>query len=84
MPQGFGAEIKITVTGNGVPNTGVGLQLNGLPPNSSVDYGQAASGSLTATVVTTSQTPVGSYPITIVGMAGSVQQSTSVMLNVTK
>jgi len=84
VPQGYGAEIKITVTGNGVPNGGVGLQLNGLPPNSSVAYGQAASGSLTATVVTTSQTPLGSYPITITGIAGTVQQSTSVTINVTK
>jgi hypothetical protein len=84
VPQGYGAEIKIKVTGNGVPNGGVALQLNGLPPNSSIGYGQAASGALTATVVTTSQTPLGSYPITIVGMAGTVQQSTTVTLNVTQ
>jgi hypothetical protein len=81
--QGYNAEFKISVTGSGGLTGGVALQVGGFPPNTSTSYGQAASGALTMTIATTALTPIGSYPITITGSAGSVQQSVGVTLTVT-
>jgi hypothetical protein len=84
VPQGYSAVFKISVAGSGGLNGGVALQISGLPPNTSTAYGEAASGSLTMTVATTKLTATGSYPITIVGTSGSLQQSVGVTLSVTK
>lgn len=84
VPQGYSGVIRISVTSNGSVPGGVALQVSGLPPNTSAAYGEAASGALTLTVATTKLTPTGSYPITITGISGSLQQSTSVTLNVTQ
>jgi subtilisin family serine protease len=83
VPQGYNAVFKISVTGTGSLASGVALQVNGFPPNTSTVYGEAASGALTMTVATTTLTPAGSYPITIVGSSGSQQQSVGVTLTVT-
>jgi hypothetical protein len=83
VPQGYSGVIKVSVVGNGSVPGGVALQVNGLPPNTTAAYGQAASGALTMTVATTKLTPLGSYPITITGILGSVQQSATATLNVT-
>jgi len=82
VQQGYSGEIRISVSGNGSVPGGVALQVSGLPPNSTASYGQSASGALTMTVATTKLTPVGSYPIAITGILGSVQQSASSTLNV--
>jgi subtilisin family serine protease len=82
VPQGYSGVIKISVTGNGSLPGGVALQVTGLPPNTSAAYGEAASGSLTLTVATSGLTPIGSYPITVTGISGSLQESASVTLNV--
>ncbi len=81
--QGYNGQFKISVASTGTVPGGVALQVSGMPPNTSTSYGQAASGSLTMTVATTALTPVGSYPITIMGIAGTQQQSVSVTMSVT-
>jgi subtilisin family serine protease len=82
--QGSSALFKVTVTSSGGFTGNVALQVNGIPPNSSVSYGEAASGSLTMNVATTMLTPAGSYPIGIVGTSGGLTESAAVTLNVTQ
>ena len=82
--QGSIAMYKVTVASSGGFTGNVTLQVNGVPPNSSVSYGVAASGSLTMNVATTRLTPVGSYPISIVGMSSGLTESAGITLNVTQ
>jgi len=80
--QGSTALFKVSVAGSGGFSGTVGLQVNGLPPNSSLSYGEAASGSLTMNVATTALTPLGSYPISIVGTAAGITETANVTLSV--
>ena len=82
--QGVSAVVRISAAGTNGFTGSVALQISGLPPNTSAAYGQGATGSLTLTVATTKLTPVGSYPVTITGTAGTLQQSSTVTINVTK
>jgi subtilisin family serine protease len=81
--QGAIALYKVTVTSAGGFAGNVALQVNGFPPDSSVSYGIAASGSLTMNVATTKLTPTGSYPISIAGTSSGLTESAAVTLNVT-
>jgi len=82
--QGSSALFKVAVTSSGGFTGNVALQVNGIPPNSSVSYGIAASGSLTMNVATSGLTPVGSYPISLVGTSEGLTESAAVTLNVTQ
>jgi len=82
--QGYSGVVKISAAATSGFTGGVTLQVAGIPPYSSVSWGQAASGSLTMTVTTTKLTPVGPYPITITGTAGALHQQVAVTVNVTK
>ena len=81
--QGYNAAFKIAVVSTGSLGQGVALQISGLPPHSSASYCLVGSGSLTMKVATTTLTPAGSYPITIVGTSGALWQSVGVTLTVT-
>ena len=69
-------------------NSSIALSASGLPSGATVSFNPSmitapGSGSAIMTVSVASNTPVGSYPITITGTGGGVQQSTVTTLKVT-
>ncbi len=86
VSAGGGTSYTATVGAlNGFSGT-VTLSASGLPAGATVGFNPAmvsGAGTSTVTVTTTSgTTPVGSYPLTITGTSGGVQNSANVTLNV--
>ena len=89
VAPGSGTGYNITIT----PSTGftgpVSLSISGLPPGggssfnpSIVNITDASAKSSTLSLTTTGATPVGTYPLTITGISGSLQHTAPAVLRV--
>ena len=85
--QGNGGASGIETTASGGFNSSISLSASGVPSGTTVSFnpqtisapGTGASG---MTITVGSSTPVGTYPITVTGNGGGIQQSTTVTLTV--
>jgi hypothetical protein len=76
-----------TVVSNGF-NSSITLSASGVPSGTTVSFNPTTiaapgSGSSTMTITVGSSTPLGTYPITVAGNGGGVQQTTTVTVTVT-
>lgn len=82
--QGGSVSYTVSVAPQGGFDTDVALSLGGLPPGATATFIPPAiaggSGSSQLDVSTSPSTPVGSYPLTITGMGGSLSHSASVTM----
>ena len=83
---GGGTSYTATVTALNGFSGSVSLSASGLPGGASATFNPTSvtgSGTSTVNISTSSSTPVGSYPVTITGTSGTLQQTASVTLVVT-
>ena len=85
--QGNPGTSTITTAISGGFNNDIGLSASGMPTGTTVSFNPQTipapgSGSSTMTVTVGSSTPVGTYPITVTGNGGGIQQNTTVTLTV--
>ena len=82
--QGGSASYALSVTPQGGFDGAVALSVSGLPADASASFTPSAvsggSGSSLLTVSAPASTPVGSYPLTITAMSGSLSHSAQVTL----
>ena len=69
-------------------NSAISLSAAGMPAGTTVSFNPSTipapgSGSSTMTVIVGSSTPIGTYPITVTGSGGGIQQNATVTLTVT-
>ena len=88
IQQGNQGISTITTTISGGFNGAINLSASGMPSGVGVSFNPQTipapgSGSSTMTVTVGSSTPVGTYPITVMGNGGGIQQTTTVTLTVT-
>ncbi len=86
IAQGSSTSYTVTVTALNGFNGDVGLDVNGLPDGATASLSPTSvtgSGSSVLNVTTSSDTPTGSYSLTIVGSANGSNVSTRSTLNVT-
>jgi hypothetical protein len=88
VAQGHQGTSTITTTGVNGFNSPITLSASGAPSGASVAFNPTTipapgSGTSAMTVTVGSSTPVGTYPITIIGTGGGIQQPTTVTLTVT-
>src|SRR5271157_2562078 len=86
--QGNQGTSTITTTISGGFNSAINLSASGMPSGTTVNFNPSTlpapgAGSSTMTITVGNSTPVGSYPITVTGNGGSIQQNTTVTLTVT-
>ena len=86
--QGGQGNSTITTTVSGGFNSTIALSATGSPTGTTITFNPTSlpapgSGTSIMTVSTSSTTPVGTYPITVTGNGGGIQQSTTVSLVVT-
>ena len=85
VTAGSGTSYTATITALSGFNGSVALTAGGLPTGATASFSPASvsgSGTSTVTVTTSSSTAAGTYPITITGTSGSLQNSASVTLNI--
>jgi hypothetical protein len=87
IQQGNQGTSTITTTISGGLNSAISLSASGVPSSTTVSFNPnpipaPGSGSSTITV-TVGSTPVGTYPITLTGSGGGIQQNATLMLTVT-
>ena len=85
--QGNQGTATITATISGGFNSGISLSASGMPSGTTVSFNPSTipapgTGSSTMTVTVGNSTPPGTYPITVSGNGGGVQQTTTVTLTV--
>ncbi len=88
VAQGNQGTSTITTTATNGFNDSIALTASGLPSGTSASFNPSTisapgNGSSTITITVGSSTPTGTYPITVTGNGGGVQQSTTIMLTVT-
>ncbi len=88
LMQGTQGSSTITTTITNGFNNAVSLSASGIPTGTTISFNPVTipapgSGSSVMSITVGSVTPVGSYPITVTGTAGSVHQTTTVTLTVT-
>ncbi len=88
ITQGNQGSTTIVTTGLNGFNSAISLSATGAPSNTSVSFSPnpipaPGSGRSTMSIVVGSNTPTGTYPITVTGNGGGTQQSTTVSLTVT-
>ena len=88
VAQGNQGTSGITTTVSGGFNNPVGLSASGMPAGATVSFTPQTipapgSGNSTMTITVGATTPPGSYPITVAGTGGGIQQTTTVTLTVT-
>src|SRR5271165_4022374 len=88
IAQGNQGTSTLTTTVSGGFNSAITLSASGLPSGATVNFAPnpipvPGSGSSTMTMTVGASTPVGTYPITVTGNGGGVQQSATVSLTVT-
>ncbi len=88
IPQGSPGTSTITTTIIGGFSSSISLSATGAPAGTTVSFNPSTipapgAGSSTMTITVGSSTPVGTYPITVTGNGGGIQQSTIVSLTVT-
>ncbi len=88
VAQGHQGTSTITTTGVNGFNSSIALSATGAPSGTSVAFNPTTipapgSGTSIMTITVGSSTPVGTYPITVIGNGGGIQQPTTVTLTVT-
>ena len=88
VAQGKQGNSTITTTISGGFNSAISLSASGMPSGTTVSFNPATipapgSGNSTMTITVGASTPVGTYPITVTGNGGGVQQTATVALTVT-
>jgi uncharacterized membrane protein len=88
IQQGNQGNSTITTTISGGFNSAITLSSSGVPSGTTVSFNPnpipaPGSGSSTMTITVGGNTPVGTYPITVTGNGGGIQQNTTVTLTVT-
>src|SRR5208337_1927493 len=78
----------ITTTISGGFNSPIGLSASGMPTGATVGFNPSTipapgAGNSTMTIIVASNTPTGTYPITVTGSGGGIQQYVTVTLTVT-
>jgi len=89
IQQGTQNTSTITTTVSGGFNNAVILSTSGVPSGTNVSFSPnpisaPGSGSSTMTIMVGNNTPLGTYPITVTGSGGEIQQNTIVTLTVTQ
>ena len=85
--QGNQGTSTITTTISGGFNSPISLSASGMPSGTTVSFNPSTipapgSGNSTVTITVGSSTPVGTYPITVTGNGGGIQQNAAVTLTV--
>ncbi len=88
LPQGNLAISTITTALSGSFNSAISLSSSGVPAGTTVSFNPQTipapgAGNATMTITVGSSTPTGTYPITVTGNGGGIQQNTTVSLTVT-
>ena len=88
IAQGNQGMSTITTTVSGGFNSAISLSASGVPSGTTVSFNPnpipaPGSGNSTMTITVGSSTPLGTYPITVTGNSGGIQQNTTVTLTVT-
>src|SRR5208337_1516719 len=88
VTQGNQGTSTITTTVSGGFNSAISLSASGAPSGTTVSFNPnpipaPGSGNSTMTITVGSSTPPGTYPITVTGNSGGIQQNTTVALTVT-
>src|SRR5271165_3993576 len=88
VAQGNQGTSTITTAISGGFNSAISLSASGMPSGTTVSFNPnpipaPGSGSSIMTITVGSSTPTGTYPITVMGNGGGIQQSTTVTLSVT-
>jgi len=88
IPQGNQNTSTITTMVSGGFNNAINLYTSGVPSGTTVTLHpltipSPGSGNSTMTITVGSGTPAGTYPITVTGIGGGIQQNTTVSLTVT-
>jgi hypothetical protein len=88
VTQGNQGTSAITSTVSGGFSNSIALSASGAPTGTTISFSPSTiaapgAGTSTMTITVGSSTPAGTYPITVAGNGGGVQQSTSVTLTVT-
>ncbi len=88
IQQGNQGTSTITTTISGGFNSAISLSASGVPSGTTVGFSPnpipaPGAGSSTMTITVGGSTPVGTYPITVTGNGGGIQQNTTVNLTVT-
>ena len=88
VAQGNQGTSVITSTISGSFNSSISLSASGVPSGTSVSFNPdpipaPGAGNSTMTITVGSTTPLGTYPITVTGNGGGIQQNTTVNLTVT-
>src|SRR5271157_204697 len=89
IAQGNQGTSTVTTTISGGFNSAISLSASGMPTGVSISFNPQSipapgAGSSTMTITVASNTALGSYPITVTGNGGGVQQNTTVTLTVTQ
>ena len=87
IQQGNQGTSTITTTISGGFNSAITLSASGVPSGTTVSFNPnpipaPGAGSSTMTITVGSSTPAGTYPITVTGNGGGIQQNTTVTLTV--
>ena len=87
VQQGNQGTSTITAAISGGFNSAISLSASGLPSGTTVSFNPQTipapgSGSSTMTITVGGSTPLGTYPITLTGNGGGIQQTTTVTLTV--
>jgi len=88
IQQGNQGTSTITTTISGGFNSAISLSASGMPSGVGVTFSPQTipapgAGNSTTTITVSSSAPVGTYPITVTGSGGGIQQNTTVTLTVT-
>ena len=88
LQQGNQGTSTITTTISGGFNSAISLSASGMPSGTTVNFNPnpipaPGSGNSTMNVTVGGSTPTGTYPITVTGDDGGIQQTTNVVLTVT-
>ena len=88
VQQGNQGNTTITASIIGGFNSAISLSASGAPTGASVDFNPnpipaPGAGSSVMTVTVGNNTPIGTYPITVIGDGGGIEQQTTVTLTVT-
>jgi len=88
IQQGNQGTSTITTTVSGGFNSAISLSASGVPSGTTVSFNPnpipaPGAGSSTMTITVGGSTPTGTYPITVAGNGGGIQQSATVALTVT-
>lgn len=88
IQQGYQGTPTVTTTISGGFNSAIALSASGMPSGTTVAFSPSAipapgNGNSALTITVSTNTPLGTYPITVSGNGGGIQQNVTVSLTVT-